>query len=100
MSRARIPAPELQVELAGASGRRYTVDFWWPQFGTFGEFDGRFKYSDPRFLRGRSPEQALFDEKVREDDLRAPGRGCARWGWEVAQSVPLLRARLSAAGVH
>ena len=100
MHRARIPKPELQVPLVGASGRTYTVDFWWPQFSVFGEFDGKFKYSDPEFLQGRSPAQAVYDEKNREDDLRAAGRGCARWDWQVAQSVPLLRARLSAAGVR
>ncbi|MGV8884468.1 MAG: hypothetical protein ACOH1T_02605 [Microbacteriaceae bacterium] len=100
MSAARISAPELQVELRGASGRSYWVDFWWPEFCVFGEFDGRVKYSDPVFLRGRSPEQALYDEKLREDDLRAAGRGCARWNWEVARSIPQLRARLAAAGVR
>ena len=100
MLRARISPPELQVELPGASGRRYFVDFWWPEFSVFGEFDGIAKYSDPEFLSGRTPERALLDEKYREDDLRAVGRGCARWDWQVAQSVPLLRARLAAAGVR
>ena len=100
MLAARIPTPILQADLLGASGRRYTVDFWWPEFRVFGEFDGWAKYEDPVFLAGRTPQEALRDEKRREDDLRAPGRGCARWDWMVAQSVPLLRARLAAAGVR
>jgi len=100
MHLARITPPELQVELRGASGRRYFVDFWWPRFKVFGEFDGKAKYEDPEFLRGRTPQQALLDEKYREDDLRAMNRSCARWDWTVAQSVPLLRARLRAAGVR
>ena len=100
MKRARLPMPELQVPLRGASGRVYVVDFWWEQFRVFGEFDGRFKYSNPEFLRGRTPQQALYDEKLREDDLRALDRRCARWNWEVARSIPLLRERLAAAGVR
>jgi len=100
MSIAGVPAPQLQVELQGASGRWYVVDFWWPQFAHIGEFDGRFKYTDPEFLRGRSPERALLDEKAREDDLRAAGRGMSRWTWEVALSPKRLRQLLNAAGVR
>ena len=33
------------------------------------EFDGKVKYTDP--WRGRSPERVLWDEKRREDELRA-----------------------------
>jgi hypothetical protein len=100
MSIAGLPAPRLQVRLQGASGRWYTVDFWWPQFNHIGEFDGRFKYSDPEFLRGRTPHQALLDEKAREDDLRASGRGMSRWMWETALSPKRLRDLLVAAGVR
>lgn len=100
MHRARITAPELQVELFGASGKRYVVDFWWPQFSVFGEFDGRVKFEDAALLGNRTPSQVAIAEKIREDDLRAMGRGCARWDWETARSVPALRARLAAAGVR
>jgi len=92
--------PQLQVRLQGASGRWYVVDFWWPEFNHIGEFDGRFKYSDPRFLQGRTPEQALMEEKLREDDLRAAPHGMSRWGWGVARSLPKLRALLTAAGIR
>jgi hypothetical protein len=94
-----LPSPQLQVRLRGSSGRWYIVDFWWPEFRHIGEFDGRYKYSDPEFLRGRSPEQALFDEKLREDDLRAAGNGMSRWTWETAQSPLRLGRLLRAAGV-
>ena len=100
MSIAGLPAPQLQVELRGASGRLYIVDFWWPQFAHIGEFDGRYKYTDPEFLRGRTPEQALIDEKAREDDLRAAGNGMSRWTWEVARSPQRLQQLLKAAGIH
>jgi len=95
-----ISMPQLQVSLAGASGRVYVVDFWWPEFNMIGEFDGDAKYSDPEFLRGRTPEQALIDEKRREDDLRAAGHGMTRWHWQVATSLNRLRAHLLAAGIR
>lgn len=100
MFRAGIAAPQLQVEMYGASGARYFVDFWWPQFNLIGEFDGAAKYTDPQFLRGRTPEQALRDEKFREDDLRATGKGMSRWGWSTARSPSALRSHLTAAGVR
>lgn len=99
MHSARIPAPELQVRMVGASGAVYFVDFWWRQFNLIGEFDGEAKYRDPEFLRGRTPERALLDEKWREDDLRATGRGMSRWGWRHATSPDALRSHLIAAGV-
>lgn len=99
MLRAGITMPLLQIPLLGASGRRYFVDFWWPEFNVIGEFDGRDKYRRPEFLRGRTPEQALYDEKLREDDLRAAGHGMSRWSWEVAVSPRKLAAHLAIAGV-
>lgn len=99
MSIARISPPELQVVLFGASGARYVVDFWWPRFNHIGEFDGFAKYTDPRFLRGRTPEQALRDEKYREDDLRQAGHGMARWSWGVANDPAALKTHLLRSGV-
>ena len=100
MLAAGLTLPELQVELVGASGGRYFADFYWREFGLIGEFDGAAKYKDPEFLRGRTPEQALLDEKYREDDLRAAKHGFSRWGWKVALSPPLLGAQLRSAGVR
>jgi hypothetical protein len=97
---AHLTSPELQTCLVGASGRRWFVDFWWPSFNVIGEFDGESKYTDPRFLRGRTPERALLDEKYREDDLRAAGHAMSRWGWKVANSMPALRDQLVHAGVR
>ncbi|MHB1172437.1 MAG: hypothetical protein ACYCZY_08060 [Lacisediminihabitans sp.] len=97
---AGLTKPQLQVPIAGASGRSWIVDFWWPEFNIIGEFDGRSKYTDPRYLRGRTPGQVVYDEKLREDDLRAAGHGMSRWPWEKATSPGLLRAHLLAAGVR
>lgn len=100
MLRAGLRAPQLQVPLTGRSGRRWIVDFWWPVDDLIGEFDGKAKYTDPEFLRGRTGQQALLDEKFREDDLRAVGHGMSRWGWDVAVSPGRLRAQLLAAGLR
>ena len=100
MFRAGLPAPELQVELVGESGRIWIVDFWWPEFNLIGEFDGRWKYTDPEFLRGRTPEQVLSDEKDREDDLRAANHGFTRWDWPVALSPARMRDKLRGAGLR
>ncbi|MET1045008.1 MAG: hypothetical protein ABWX59_12930 [Microbacteriaceae bacterium] len=97
---AGLTMPQLQVRMVGASGLVYFVDFWWPEFNLIGEFDGRGKYTDPAFLQGRTPQQALLDEKLREDDLRRTGKGMTRWPWEIAISMTRLRAHLMAAGVR
>jgi hypothetical protein len=100
MHLAELPAPILQQALRGASGRQYFVDFWWPSHNLIGEFDGKGKYRDPEFLGGRSPEQALLDEKGREDDLRAAGYAMRRWGWDLANSPMRLSAHLGSAGLR
>lgn len=96
---AGIPAPLLQFEFSDRFGV-IVVDFWWPQFNLVGEFDGRIKYEDPRYLAGRTPQQALFDEKFREDRIRALGPRVSRWRWDVALSPGRLRAHLVAAGIR
>ena len=98
--RAGLTAPCLQVPRRGLSGRVWTVDFWWPDFNVIGEFDGKWKYTDPAFMNGRTSEQVMLDEKAREDDLRAAGYGFTRWGWAVAISPAAIRTQLMAAGVR
>ena len=64
------PTPELQVEIraGGPAGRASsTRGSTTPAVAV--EFDGRVKYTDP--WRGRSPERVLWEEKRREDELRA-----------------------------
>ncbi|HET8583976.1 MAG TPA: type IV toxin-antitoxin system AbiEi family antitoxin domain-containing protein [Jatrophihabitans sp.] len=53
---AGLPAPKLQIWLPGADGRRYRVDFLWPQLRLVLEADGRDKYRD----------DALWTEKRRQ----------------------------------
>ena len=67
-----VPAPRIQVEVRGASGRRYRVDFLWDEWQLIGEADGADKYVD---------RAALLAEKRREDDLREAGYGFVRWSY-------------------
>jgi hypothetical protein len=73
------PKPELQREFTLSNGRKAKPDFYWPVQRHIGECDGRSKYSDPKFLQGRTPQQAFFDEKERENELRRQVRAFSRW---------------------
>lgn len=95
-----LPAPVLQEAFHDRLGLIGYTDFWWPQRNLIGEFDGKGKYRDPLFLRGRTPVQALADEKWREDRLRARGLRVSRWDWATAVSLPRLRAHLRDAGLR
>ncbi|HEY8587955.1 MAG TPA: hypothetical protein VIL55_00245 [Naasia sp.] len=91
-----LPAPLLQREFRDARGLIGRVDFWWPEQGVIGEFDGRVKYL------GRypgAPEDALWREKVREDRLRAVAPRVARWVWSDLETPERLLGILSAAGL-
>ena len=66
-----LPTLELQVEIRTAGRLLGVVDGWFEEAAVAVEFDGRIKYAEP--WRGRSPEDVLWDEKRREDELRALG---------------------------
>jgi len=66
---AGLPTPELQVEIHAQGRLEGVVDAWFEEAAVALEFDGRVKYTAP--WRGRSPAQVLWDEKRREDQLRA-----------------------------
>jgi hypothetical protein len=79
IARCGLPVPILQHRFEIAGGAR--VDFWWPEHGTVGEFDGRVKYG--RLLRpGQDPAEVLWEEKRREDALRDTGASVVRWVWD------------------
>ena len=66
---AGLAPTELQVEIS-VGGRLVAVaDAWYEDAAVVVEFDGRVKYTDP--WRGKTPQQVLWDEKRREDELRA-----------------------------
>jgi len=91
----------LQVPITGAEGDRYWLDFGFPGSQVFGEFDGQTKYLDEDLRGGRTLEQALLDEKRREDDVRGvTGWRFARWEERHIRTADMLGQRLAAFGVH
>jgi hypothetical protein len=93
LQRHGLPAPTLQWEVWDGGELIGRVDFGWPERGTVAEFDGRIKYG--RLLRpGQEPGDAVFDEKLREDRLRAAGLRVVRWGWKDLSDFAGTAARL------
>ena len=75
-----MPTPQFQVfdEWGRFVGRS---DFGWEEERTLGEFDGKVKYGRLLLRPGQTAEQALFEEKQREDRLRDLGWQIVRWIW-------------------
>jgi hypothetical protein len=94
MKRLGLPAPDLQVRLRRADGREVArCDFGWREHRTISEFDGRIKYG--RLLRpGQDPGDAVFEEKLREDDIRDHGWKVARWIWRELETPLVIGDRL------
>jgi len=84
-----LPIPQFQVVFQDEVGFVARVDFYWPSGRVVGESDGQVKYQT---------REVLYQEKRREDRLRALGLTVIRWGWtDLQQSGHALRTRLSAA---
>jgi predicted transcriptional regulator of viral defense system len=64
-----LPLPELQVDLHDEHGFVGRVDAWYEEAALALEFDGWVKYADPR--DDRTPAQVAWEEKRREDRIRA-----------------------------
>ncbi|MFB9314121.1 type IV toxin-antitoxin system AbiEi family antitoxin domain-containing protein [Nocardioides plantarum] len=80
--RKHIPMPEPQVEISDPNGVVVArVDFAWPQFKVFLEFDGKIKYQ--RLLRpGETITDVVLREKRREELIcRLTGWRCIRITW-------------------
>lgn len=100
--RMHLPRPELQKEVIDPGGVFIgRSDFWWPEHGLLGEFDGKTKYL--RYRReGESIEEAVLREKKREDRMReVTGWRMIRFVWadlyQPERTSLRLRAQLRAA---
>src|SRR5690606_11419822 len=92
--RHHLPAPELQVEVRDRDGFLIgIVDFAWPHYCLFGEFDGQQKYG--RLLKpGESIQDVVAREKAREDAIReATNFAFLRWIWSDYSQPNVLLAR-------
>ncbi|NHW48851.1 type IV toxin-antitoxin system AbiEi family antitoxin domain-containing protein [Paenarthrobacter sp. MSM-2-10-13] len=86
MSRAQMillnfPMPSLQGSFTLGNGRTARTDFWWPELGLVGEFDGHGKYLRHELRGNQTIQQAIMAEKARENGLRALGLTVVRWDW-------------------
>lgn len=91
---------QLQTHVRGPAGEDYWLDFAFPGARAFGEFDGQTKYRDPLMRCGRSMEDVLLAEKVREDAIRGvTGWRIVRWTSEHIATADALAARLRAFGI-
>jgi hypothetical protein len=93
------PPPELQLEVRDKHGLAGVSDFAWPELRLLGEFDGLVKYTRELARPGEPIEEIVVREKLREDRMRATGRGMARWLWSDALRVRPLYDRLLEAGL-
>lgn len=96
---AGFPAPELQRPFI-VQGTEVFVDFYWDGADCIGECDGDSKYTDPRFLGGRTSAQVVLEEKRREDALRSQVRSFVRWEARQALDTAALTRKLVAAGLR
>ncbi|WP_457973994.1 hypothetical protein [Arthrobacter sp. D1-17] len=99
MHAAGFETPVLQHEIRDDRGLVGYSDYYWHSARIVGEFDGVDKYLKPEYLKGRSPSQAVVDEKHREDRIRATGCGMVRWVWADLMAPGRLERKLAAAGV-
>lgn len=99
IARERLSAPILQQRFDDGQGAMFT-DFFWPNFGVIGEFDGVGKYLRSEWTGGRNAAQVVIDEKWREDRLRLLGFRMVRWGWELARHPVALGRLLRSVGVR
>ncbi len=89
-----------QVRVAAPGGGHYRVDFELLDVGVLGEVDGRQKYTAPDLLGGRSTDDALYDEKRREDWIRGrTTKRLIRWSPSDTVSLPTFERRFRAFGV-
>ena len=88
MWQLQLPAPILQLRVGLPGGRYALLDLALPGLERWLEFDGAVKYSDPRMLAGRTPDEVRSDEAQRQDAVeRVTGWDCDRMGWEHVASL-------------
>ncbi|PUB25333.1 hypothetical protein C8K30_10778 [Promicromonospora sp. AC04] len=75
--RAGFPRPRTQVPVVTRLGT-FHADIGWDDWGPLVEFDGFVKYQDGVLNPGYDADAARFDEKRREDAIRAAGRRLLR----------------------
>jgi hypothetical protein len=103
--RGGLPKPVAQYEVVDRHGRTVArLDFAWPEFGVFLEFDGKEKYT--KYLKtGDSVVNAVLREKKREELICGlTGWRCIRVTWgdlhRSHATVSYIRSVLAGGPVH
>lgn len=91
--------PSLQFKILDGCRLVGYADYYWEGPRVAGEFDGVVKYVKPGYPHGRTSSQAVVDEKLREDRIRASGITVVRWVWSELRTPGQLEQKLVAAGV-
>jgi hypothetical protein len=96
--RQGLPRPIPQLEIRDSSGRLVgRLDFAWPEFGVWVEFDGRLKYEGLR-RPGETEVDVLMREKRREERIREiTGWECIHITWADLADPERVAARIRAA---
>src|SRR3954471_13352560 len=87
MARIGLPAPQLQKCFRRSDGTVWArTDFFFEEFNTVGEFDGKQKYGREFYeksgqIRDIDVGEVVWLEKRREDALRDDGNEVVRWVW-------------------
>jgi len=87
IARIGLPAPQLQRCFYRSDGSLLArTDFFFEEFKTVGEFDGKQKYGRSLYEKnGRIEEvdlgEVVWQEKRREDAIRDEGNEMVRWVW-------------------
>lgn len=90
LDRLGFPAPVLQKVFRLPGGGTARPDYYFEQFDHAAEFDGTGKYFEPNILEGRTPRQALLEEKDRADALRRQVSALSRWRTPAHRDPALL----------
>jgi very-short-patch-repair endonuclease len=97
LDRAGLPEPILQHDIRDQSGWLVArVDFYFPEFRTVVEFDGKIKYTG-ELTPDANPADVLWHEKRREDKLRELGYQVVRLTWSDCMKPAAVRAKVRAA---
>jgi hypothetical protein len=86
----------LQYPVRDHHGLIGLADFAWIDRWTLGEFDGRLKYVPAPDADVEAAARVLWQEKQREDRLRAAGFEVVRWTWQDLQRPAQLAAHIMA----
>ena len=90
----------IQVPVPARYGGYYYLDFDFEGLNVFGECDGKYKYTDPALLGGKSAAERVYTDKRRTDWIEATiQKRPIHWGWPDVDTTRRFGLQLRAFGV-